>query len=52
MGSGVRAPSNLLVLDVEMEVAEGRSELEALLDTLAESDAARRRGAIHEGLHG
>lgn len=52
LASGVRAPSNLLVLDVEMEVAEGRSELEALLDTLAESDAARRRGAIHEGLHG
>lgn len=52
LASEVPAPGNLLVLDVEMEVAEGRSELEALLGTLAESDAARRRGAIHEGLHG
>lgn len=48
----VTPPAKLMVLDVEMEVGEGRSELEALLDTLAESDAARRRGAIHEGLHG
>lgn len=52
LASEVPAPGSLLVLDVEMEVAEGRSELEALLGTLAESDAARRRGAIHEGLHG
>ena len=52
LASEVPVPANLLVLDVEMEVAEGRSELEALLDTLTESDAARRRSAIHEGLHG
>lgn len=42
----------LLVLDVEMVLTEGRSDLEALLDTLPESDAARRRASIHEGLHG
>lgn len=52
LASETPAPANLLVLDVEMEVTEGRSDLEALLDTLAESDAARRRRAIHEGLHG
>ena len=51
-GLGGACSANLLVLDVEMEAAEGCSELEALLDTLTESDAARRRSAIHEGLHG
>ncbi|MEM6572448.1 MAG: tetraacyldisaccharide 4'-kinase [Planctomycetota bacterium] len=51
MDPGVSPPS-FLVLDVEMEVTRGRAILDALLDTLPASRAARERGSIHEGLHG
>lgn len=46
------APPSYLVLDVEMEVTRGRAILDALLDTLPASRAARERRSIHEGLHG
>lgn len=40
------------VLDVEFELVEGGGPLEALLDALEPSRAARERAALHEGLHG
>jgi tetraacyldisaccharide 4'-kinase len=50
--TAVSAPPNLWILDVELAIAEGRSELLALLDDLEESQAARVRASLHEGLHG
>lgn len=50
--SGIAAPEDLLVLDVELGVSRGRAILDALLDTLPTSRASRERESIHEGLHG
>ena len=40
------------VLDVALEIVEGESVLEKLLEALPESTRARERAALHEGLHG
>lgn len=40
------------VVEVEIRLRAGEPVLEALLDALPESRAARERNAIHEGLHG
>ncbi|MEM9803043.1 MAG: tetraacyldisaccharide 4'-kinase [Planctomycetota bacterium] len=45
-------PERLLVLDVELDVVRGRPILDAILDSLPASRAARERASIHEGLHG
>jgi len=42
----------LRVLEVELEIASGRSLLEALLDSLPAGRAQRQRRTLHEGLHG
>lgn len=42
----------LFVLEIGLEVLEGRAVLDALLDGLSRSDAQRRRASLHEGLHG
>lgn len=47
---GVQLP--LLVLDVALEIVEGESVLQELLEGLPESARARERDALHEGLHG
>jgi len=47
---GVKLP--LLVLDVALEIVEGESMLQKLLEELPESARARERAALHEGLHG
>lgn len=49
---GVSAPPGTLVLEVEMAVTRGRPVLDALLDSLPPTRAARERASIHEGLHG
>jgi tetraacyldisaccharide 4'-kinase len=47
--AGIR---ELHVLGTDFELVEGEAVLEALLDALPPSDERRRRGALHEGLHG
>jgi len=47
---GMQLP--LLVLDVALEIVEGESMLQKLLEGLPESTRARERAALHEGLHG
>lgn len=42
----------LWVLEIEFELVEGGAPLEAMLDALPASRAARERDALHEGLHG
>jgi tetraacyldisaccharide 4'-kinase len=39
-------------LEIELELLAGAGVLAALLDALPESESARERAAIHEGLHG
>jgi tetraacyldisaccharide 4'-kinase len=42
----------ILALEVELTLLSGAPVLEALLDALPPSRAARERAALHEGLHG
>ncbi len=42
----------LHVLSIELELLEGSSVLEALLDSLRRGPARRQRASLHEGLHG
>ena len=42
----------LHVLGTDFELVEGAAVLAALLDALPSSDERKRRGALHEGLHG
>jgi tetraacyldisaccharide 4'-kinase len=46
------ARRSILALEVELEIVEGASLLEALLDSLPRSRAERERATLHEGLHG
>lgn len=43
---------NAFVLEIELVVERGAAVLDALLEALPLSLAARRRGTLHEGLHG
>ena len=51
-GLGSPALASVRVLDVELELLEGRAALEAMLDALPSSRRERERHALHEGLHG
>jgi len=44
--------SAVFALEIELEIAAGAGVLEALLDSLPQSRAARERSTLHEGLHG
>ncbi len=48
----VARPTQLMVLDVELDVVEGADDLRRILDALPEPTSARVRASIHEGLHG
>lgn len=41
-----------MILDVELDVVRGADVLGGILDGLPESQSARVRASIHEGLHG
>lgn len=45
-------PPDLLILDVELIIARGRSVLDALMESLPESSGHREQAALHGGLHG
>ena len=48
----LRVPFPIRVLDIELEVREGHSVLEALLDSLPDPPPRRERAALHVGLSG
>jgi tetraacyldisaccharide 4'-kinase len=49
--AGGLAPA-IRVLEVELELVEGETVLEALIDALPPARARAERAALHEGLHG
>ena len=48
----IERPLHLMILDVELDVVRGADALHRILDELPESQSARVRASIHEGLHG